>query len=176
MRPPNVGRRTIAKGKHLMFRRKSIRIVVLAALGLAVAGMLSARLLTAQGNTAHASSATSVTINTVDDFSTVHPTGTFTATAPLCPSGTFIDLIISHEDPATTHSVIARTLTCDNGSGTITLDIHVQFPRQITGSAPWAINRGTGTYATLYGTGTWTTVPTGPISAADTMTGEVHFD
>lgn len=159
-----------------MFRRKVVRNAIIAVLALALAGLLSARLMAARGTIAHATPASSITINTIDDFSTFHPTGTFAATAPLCPSGTFIDLIISHEGPATSHSVIARTLTCGNGSGTLTIYIHLQFPRQISGSAPWAINSGTGAYANLHGTGMWTTVMTGPISGADTMTGEVHFD
>jgi hypothetical protein len=166
---------TLARGRHSMFRRTAVHIMVATALATAVVGVVSVQLLTAPGRTAHASPATPITINTVDDFSTPHPTGTFVASAPLCASGTFIDLIVNHEDIANKF-LVDRTLTCDDGSGTFTIHLHVQFPRQATDSAPWSINGGTGAYTTLHGTGTWTTVSTGPTSGADTLTGEVHFD
>ena len=142
---------------RLLKTRNSMIFVVV--LGLVALALLSV-------NTAHASSSTPITITiTSIDFSVPHPTGTFVARAPLCPSGTFIDHIVNVE--IAKQYLIDRTLTCDDGSGTFDILFHVLFTRLITGSAPWSVNSGTGAYTTLHGTGMW---------SGDTLTGEVHFD
>ena len=77
--------------------------------------------------------------------------GTFSASAPFCPSGTFVDLsndfLNSFED--------TRRYTCSDGSGTLTtLQEHwyeVKFPFTDT----WSIVSGTGSYTNLRGRGTF---------------------
>ena len=161
-----------------MFRRKAIRILLTTVLAVAVVGVLSVQLLTARGSTAHASPGTPITITAQVDLSTPAATGTFVASAPLCPSGTFADDILARgggPSPVTT-LLIRRTHTCDDGSGTFIFHMLGQFPRQDTGSTPWSVFSGTGAYTTLHGSGTSTFVLTGPTSGISTSTGEVHFD
>jgi hypothetical protein len=159
-----------------MFRRKAIRILLTTVLAVAVVGVLSVQLLTARGGTAHASPATPITITAQVDLSTPAATGTFVASAPLCPSGTFADDILARgggPSPVTT-LLIRRTHTCDDGSGTFIIQLIGVFTPQFPG--PWSVFSGTGAYTTLHGSGTSTFVLTGPTSGISTLIGEVHFD
>jgi hypothetical protein len=72
--------------------------------------------------------------------------------------------------------LVRETYTCDDGSGTFTIQFDAQFPRLNSGSVPWEVIGGTGAYATLHGTGQMTSVQTGPSSATNTMTGQMHYD
>ena len=59
------------------------------------------------------------------------PFGTFTASSPLCPSGTFVDEFFGgggnvHGGVFTGSSTIRKQFTCANGSGTFTILFHPQ--------------------------------------------------
>lgn len=81
--------------------------------------------------------------------------GTFTATAPFCSSGAMADIAHFGENAD-------RLVTCDDGSGTITMRV-TNLPGEhfTNGTGDWRITAGTGGYVTLRGHGTWTTVPVG---------------
>lgn len=86
---------------------------------------------------------------------------TFTATWPLCTSGTFVD-DYTHEASAGARYKINITgtavYTCDDGSGTFTArkNTHMQFLADYTATAvsPFQIISGTGDYEGLQGSGT----------------------
>ncbi len=84
--------------------------------------------------------------------------GTFTATGPLCPAGTFVN-----KESAVT---VFTTLTCADGSGTFTL------------AAPqaWKVDSGTGRYAKLWGEGTLTLAELPDGNVVETLTGQADFD
>jgi hypothetical protein len=86
---------------------------------------------------------------------------TFTATGPLCPSGTFVDTVETvggAQSPQPKIELLIRTVyTCDDGSGTFDLLDHVFLAINPDGSAantgPVQILGGTGAYAGLLGHG-----------------------
>jgi hypothetical protein len=100
-----------------------------------------------------------ITITTHIVFDPFPPTGTFTATDPICPSGTFEDEFIGGSGGVTAYALTVRKhFTCDDGSGTFTIQFHPQFnpqnPLTFDESGPWAVvGKGTGAYATLRGHG-----------------------
>lgn len=96
--------------------------------------------------------------------------GTFTASAPLCASGSWIG-----------NGAGARVFTCFDGSGTFT----ARFPGELEHSAgatgSWTIMEGSGRYTALRGTGTAaidfsTGESVSPITFRDTWRGVVDFD
>ena len=107
--------------------------------------------------------------------------GTFTATAPLCPKGTWLG------DSEETGDGV-RDFTCANGSGTFTADFVGDSEHYVgnddpkhPGGGPWAISAGTGKWKKLRGKGTATTLTsTGPNSSPIVFTsvwkGVVDFD
>ncbi len=100
--------------------------------------------------------------------------GTFTASAPLCPSGTWLG--DSEEDGDG-----VREFTCADRSGTFTTDFVGDAEHETGATAPWAITGGTGKWVKLRGAGTATTdQSTGPgqppIDFRSTWTGLVDFD
>ncbi len=100
--------------------------------------------------------------------------GTFTATLPLCPSGTWLG--DSEEDGDG-----IRDFTCDDKSGTFSTDFVGDSEHQTGGTGPWAITGGTGKWKKLRGAGTAVTdESTGPgpppIEFKSTWTGVVDFD
>jgi hypothetical protein len=124
-----------------------------------------------------------VTITETIDFTT--DPDTFTASAPLCPSGTFVDTVEAEGrggPPAAEGSltlVISSVFTCADGSGTFTLlkQIHIQFtdPDNATSTGTFVVMGGTGAYATLHGQGTDDgTIVNG--QGTGNLAGEVHFD
>ncbi len=103
----------------------------------------------------------------VDD--TVDHYGTFTATPPLCPTGTWkMDGVLHH------------TFTCDDGSGTFPARFSGEPWERSGGTASWQIAApGTGRYANLRGFGTANVViiQTGdPIKFQATWEGAIDFD
>jgi hypothetical protein len=85
---------------------------------------------------------------------------TFTATGPLCPSGTFADTVISatfNLPQLRGNALISTVYTCGDGSGTFTMLKHVfiQFNPDFssTNTGPIQILGGTGAYADLLGHG-----------------------
>jgi hypothetical protein len=86
---------------------------------------------------------------------------TFTATGPLCPSGTFVDAVESVGGAQSSQpkiELLIRTVyTCDDGSGTFDVLKHVFLAINPDGSAtntgPIQILGGIGAYAGLVGHG-----------------------
>jgi len=104
------------------------------------------------------------------------PFGTFTATEPLCPSGTFVDEFVGGGGGAFASAfTIRKFLTCDDGSGTFTILFHPQFnpttPESCGQAGPFAVVGGTGDYATLSGHGDFCVFGTGENTAIETFTG-----
>jgi hypothetical protein len=96
--------------------------------------------------------------------------GTFTAPAPMCPSGTWQG-----------NGQGTRVFTCADASGTFTASFDGELEHTTGASGPWAIVSGTDTYVTLRGRGAATvdfsTGPNGsPITFSDTWQGVVDFD
>jgi hypothetical protein len=122
---------------------------------------------------------TPITISTQVSF-VGPPHGTFAATPPLCPSGTFSDaiVVVSRAPRGFPLSILAeRTLTCDDGSGAFFVQLHAQFlPNGAPGTAsgPWTATGGSGAYSNLHGAGTFV-VTVSPISptGTETLTGFV---
>ena len=91
------------------------------------------------------------------------PFGTFTASEPLCQSGTFVDQFVggggSFRSGRVDYgaSTVRKTFTCANGSGTFTILFHPQSTPSTTGgcaqAGPFAVVGGTGDYARLRGQG-----------------------
>jgi hypothetical protein len=129
--------------------------------------------------------ATTITTDISFDFPSQ---GTFTATGPICSSGTFVDEFIAgggSPDPTGSYAVIVRKhLTCDDDSGTFTIQFHPQSnpgnPSTFVESGPWAVvgNSGTGAYATLSGHGVFGLVVNGtiPETGTETFTGFMQLD
>jgi hypothetical protein len=85
------------------------------------------------------------------------PFGTFTASDPLCPSGTFVDEFVGGGGQFRAVT-IRKMFVCADGSGTFTIQFHPQIKKKTTAdcgqSGPFAvIRRGTGAYTRLRGTG-----------------------
>jgi hypothetical protein len=99
------------------------------------------------------------------------PFGTFAATAPLCPSGTFVDQFVGgggafRSGHVFYHaSTVRKTFTCADGSGTFTILFHPQFspatPEGCFEAGPFAVVGGTGAYAKLRGHGDFCVFPVG---------------
>src|SRR5947207_15554234 len=68
--------------------------------------------------------------------------GTFTAPAPMCPSGTWQG-----------NGQGTRVFTCADASGTFTASFDGELEHTTGAKGPWAIVSGTGKYATLRGRG-----------------------
>jgi hypothetical protein len=91
------------------------------------------------------------------------PFGTFTASEPLCASGTFVDEFVGGGGAfrsgrvAYNASTIRKMFTCADGSGTFTILFHPQFtpaiPAGCEQAGPFAVIGGTGDYAQLRGQG-----------------------
>jgi hypothetical protein len=95
---------------------------------------------------------------------------TFTATGPLCPSGTFEDTVATVADGQSgqpkLNLVITTVYTCDDGSGTFDMLKHVFLtfnPDGSTNTGPVQILGGTGAYADLTGHGVDNGTTIGPI-------------
>lgn len=86
---------------------------------------------------------------------------TFTATGPLCPSGTFIDdvrVFAGHPESTDMLNLLIRTVyTCDDGSGSFFALKHVFITfvdeDSITNTGPIQLLGGTGAYTQLVGHG-----------------------
>jgi len=96
--------------------------------------------------------------------------GTFTASPPLCPSGSWLG-----------NGAGSRVFTCADESGSFTASFQGEFEHTQGASGPWTITSGTGTYTALRGKGTATIdsssgVNSSPIIFSDTWTGIADFD
>jgi hypothetical protein len=99
---------------------------------------------------------------------------TFTATGPLCPSGTFEDTVATVADGQSgqpkLNLIITTVYTCDDGSGSFDMLKHVFLtfnPDGSTNTGPVQILGGTGAYAGLIGHGVDNGTTTGPIGVGE---------
>jgi hypothetical protein len=100
---------------------------------------------------------------------------TFTATGPLCPSGTFVDTVETVAGGRSGRPKIELRIktvyTCDDGSGTFDVLKHVFLTFNPDGSStntgPAQILGGTGAYAGLIGHGVDNGTTTGPIGVGE---------
>jgi hypothetical protein len=108
------------------------------------------------------------------------PFGTFTASEPLCPSGTFVDEFVggggAFRSGVFYHGqTVRKMLTCADGSGTFTILFHPNFspatPSGCEEAGPFAVVGGTDAYAGLRGHGEFCVFPTGEDSWTETFTG-----
>ena len=122
----------------------------------AVAGVLACM---GAAGPARAASQVPFTITEQVDFA---PGGlnTFTATGPLCPSGTFVDTLIAAGDvksPTKGIAVLRTVYTCDDGSGTFNMLKHVFITvtsaDSFINTGPVQLLGGTGLYTKLTGHG-----------------------
>jgi hypothetical protein len=129
---------------------------------------------------AHAAAQVPFTVNEQVNFDT--GVFTFTATDPLCPTGTFEDDVsvaaFAHSDRARSgglNLLIHTTFTCADGSGTINMLKHVFITFTddgSTNSGPVQILGGTGDYQGIVGHGTDIGSSNGP-TGVGTITGFV---
>jgi hypothetical protein len=87
-------------------------------------------------------------------------TGDFTATGPLCATGTFLDTyraVAGWEGGHKVSTVLTETVyTCDNGSGTFNMQKHIRLvalPDGVNNTGPVSFQGGTGAYTGLTGYG-----------------------
>jgi len=122
---------------------------------------------------------TPVTIMVVADFSGPVPHGVFTASARLCPSGTFVTEPIAGGGGRVAFAFVGRQhFSCAASGGTFTLQFHPQVhPPDFADSGPWAALGGTGAYDGLRGAGDFLLLGfISPTTAVASFVGEVHFD
>ena len=108
--------------------------------------------------------------------------GTFTASAPLCPSGTFVDEVVGgggafHSAHVFFGAVTVHKLfTCADGTGTFTIQFHTQFtPATAAGCErirPVCRVDGTGAYAQLRGHGDFCNFAVGGDEISETFTAD----
>jgi hypothetical protein len=129
---------------------------------LAGAFIAASALLAVTAPAAHAAPPEPFRINELIDFTSEEPP-TFTATGPLCATGTFEDEVVGdrvrgHPDTTGKFNLLIRTVfTCDDGSGTFFAQKHVFITLNEDGSAsntgPITFSGGTGDYTSLSGHG-----------------------
>jgi hypothetical protein len=95
--------------------------------------------------------------------------GPFTASGAICPSGQTATTFRIVLRPAATgvDLLVGKTLTCDDGSGTIDLTLYVRvrfFGGDVSAHLVWIVTGGTGQYERLQGVGT---------AVADFSSGEI---
>jgi hypothetical protein len=131
---------------------------------------------------AHAQAPTIVTDITFPEEG--EPFGTFTASAPLCPSGTFVDEFVGGGGAFRSghvfyhSSTVRKHFTCADDSGTFTILFHPQFtpatPPDCEEAGPFAVVGGTGAYAQLRGSGDFCVFPEGD-GFTETFTGSFRL-
>jgi hypothetical protein len=103
------------------------------------------------------------------------PFGTFTASAPLCPSGTFVDEFVGGGGNFYGGLTVRKHFTCADGSGTFTILFHPQFtpatPEDCGQAGPFSVVGGTGAYAQLRGHGDFCVFGDEEDRATETFTG-----
>ena len=134
-----------------MVRKSSIIIAAVAACIAATVGMGSAAAATQVPFTI---TETNIVFTDTNDF------GDFTATGPLCPSGTFVDtyraLAGIQGKPGVVTVLVETVYTCTDGSGTFNMQKHIRLvalPPGIGNTGPVSFQGGTGAYVRLTGYG-----------------------
>jgi hypothetical protein len=128
---------------------------------------------------AGATPSTPMSITVLVDFSGPVPQGTFTASAPLCSSGTFVTEPIGGGGGPLAFAFVGRQhFTCADDSGAFTIEFHPQnLPPEFVTGGPWSGLGGTGAYAGFRGHGDFSLVGfISPVTAVATYTGVAHFD
>lgn len=141
------------KTAALTVRRSSARALLVA--GVSLLGTL--------GIAGPASAAAPVPFTIADEVNFNSGVFTFTATGPLCASGTFVDDVkvqaFAHSEQARSgggNVLIRSVYTCDDGSGTFEILKHLTLTfteSGFTDSGPEQILGGTGAYAGITGHG-----------------------
>jgi hypothetical protein len=130
-----------------------------------------------------ASAAAPVPFTMADEVNFESGVATFTATGPLCASGTFVDDVKVSAFAQSEHArsgggnvLIRGTYSCDDGSGTFEMlkHLHLGFTETgFTDAGPVEILGGTGAYAGVTGHG-FTTGETVGETGGGTTTGSVR--
>lgn len=113
------------------------------------------------GAAAPARAATQVPFTITEQVNFATEVNTFTATGPLCASGTFVDTVVTvaggRSGQPKANLLVTTVYTCDDGSGTFTMLKHVFIVGNPDGSfsntGPAQILGGTDAYAGLIGHG-----------------------
>jgi hypothetical protein len=116
-------------------------------------------------------------------------TDTFTASAPLCTSGTVLGLRVLTNPSAAHGWTVTSEYTCDDNSGTFVIQYHPQAGANYAGgtrdpdftvAGPWSVVKGgTGRYATLTGHGDFGVVidfEQTPMTGVETFVGFIQLD
>jgi hypothetical protein len=121
---------------------------------------LAIGVLSAVSGAASAQAAAPVPFTITEHINVLGDSFTFTATGPLCPSGTFEDeglVGAGHPNPPGVQNSVAQTVyTCDDGSGTFSaLKLnHITIgPTSQTNAGQIQLHGGTGAYSSLIGHG-----------------------
>jgi hypothetical protein len=105
--------------------------------------------------------------------------GTFTATGPICSSGTVTQLdrlFVGYESGREAQILVRHLFTCADGSGSFVLQLNVRLSFEtFTTEFNWSVLSGTGTYEKLHGTGSGYDVLT-DTGLRDFYTGATHID
>jgi hypothetical protein len=105
--------------------------------------------------------------------------GPFTATGPVCPSGTTstpLRLAAGFQSGRGGNILVAKEFTCDDGSGSFLLLLRVKIAFEpFSDTFTWSVLGGTGAYENLHGSGSGFGTPT-PDFLLDTFTGGMHID
>jgi hypothetical protein len=105
--------------------------------------------------------------------------GTFSATGPVCSSGTILQLaglFVGWQSNQGAQILVRHEFTCGDGSGSFVLQLaaRLDFATSTT-DFTWTVLSGTGDYAKLHGTGSGTGISS-PGGVVDTYTGGMHID
>jgi hypothetical protein len=128
---------------------------------------------------AGASPPTQVTMTLTADFSGPVIQGTFTASSPLCSSGTFFTEVVAGGGAPEAFAFTGRQqMTCDDGSDTFVIQFHPQSnPVSPVPGGPWAALGGTGADAGIHGAGSFADIAfPSPTTVVALFVGEIHFD
>ena len=126
---------------------------------------------------ASATPPTPVAMTLTADFSGPVIQGTFTASSPLCSSGTFFTEVVAGGGGAQAFAFTGRQhMTCDDGSGTFVVQFHPQSnPVSPIPGGPWAALGGTDAYAGIHGAGSFSDIAfPSPTAVIALFTGEIH--
>jgi hypothetical protein len=143
-----------------------------------VATLAAATVALAAAGTAGATSGTPITITGHTTFGSPGTFATSPSDAGLCASGTTTDVSFATGYHSGNHILFhdIKTFTCDDGSGTFTLNLQVMLQgNNSADSFNWSVMSGTGAYTDLHGTGSGVGLE-GSNEVDDFYTGSVHFN
>jgi len=121
--------------------------------------------------------ATTITADMSDP--TAGADGTFTATGPVCASGTVTQLerlFVGYESGDHAQILVRHQFTCADGSGSFVIELRVRLSFEtFTTEFNWSVLSGTGAYVSLHGAGSGSDVLTDD-GLRDFYTGATHID